>query len=252
MTAHLWMHVCLPRRIEVELLRSMMKTAIWSAILIASGTLCGSAAYAQQSADPSPQGQKVLPPVQPGVPPPARPAATATQTESPKGAPPAAATDDDNYVIGPEDSLNITVWGDQRLSGSFLVRSDGRISVNLVGEVMASGKTPAKLSKELEELLKEKEILRRPQVNVQVTAMNSRKYSINGEVLKPGAFPLAVPTNVMQALVNAGGFKDFANKRKIEIIRGDQRLKFNWNEVIKGKKTEQNIFLQPGDIIIVP
>src|SRR5205085_8314384 len=162
------MHVCLPRRIEVELLRSMMKAAIWSAMLIASG-VCAVAACAQQSADPSPQGQKVLPPVQPGVP---RPAAPATaQTESQKGTPPAAATDDDNYVIGPEDSLNITVWGDQRLSGSFLVRSDGRISVNLVGEVMASGKTPAKLSKELEELLKEKEILRRPQVNVQVTAM---------------------------------------------------------------------------------
>ena len=61
-----------------------------------------------------------------------------------------------------------------------------------------------------------------------------------------------VPTNVLQALVNAGGFKDFANKKKIEIIRGEQRLKFNWNEVIKGKKTEQNILLQPGDIIIVP
>jgi len=250
MTAHLEMYVCLPRRIEVELLRSMMKTAIWSALLIVSGTLCAGAAYAQQSADPSPQGQKVLPPVEPGVPRPAAP--PAVQTEPQKGTPPAAATDDENYIIGPEDSLNITVWGDQRLSGPFLVRSDGRISVNLVGEVMASGKTPAKLSKEIEELLKEKEILRRPQVNVQVTGMNSRKYSINGEVLKPGAFPLAVPTNVMQALVNAGGFKDFANKKKIEIIRGDQRLKFNWNEVIKGKKTDQNIFLQPGDIIIVP
>ena len=223
-----------------------MRTAVWSAMLIASGALFGGAAFAQQTAEPSSQGQQVLPPVPPGVP---RPAA---QTESPKGTPPAATTDDDTFVIGPEDALTITVWGDQRLSGAFLVRSDGRISVNLIGEVMASGKTPAKLSKEIEDILKEKEILRRPQVNVQVTAINSKKYSINGEVNKPGSFPLVVPTKVLQALVNAGGFRDFANKKKIEIIRGDQRLKFNWNEVIKGKKTEQNIFLQPGDIIIVP
>jgi len=222
-------------------------------MLVAAGALCGGAGYAQQSPDPPPQGQQVLPPVQPGVPPPAGTPAVNDKTVSPKGTPPGkSAANDDVYVIGPEDSLNITVWGDQRLSGSFLVRSDGRISVNLIGEVMASGKTPEKLSKEIEELLKEKEILRRPQVNVQLGAINSKKYSINGEVLKPGAFPLVVPTNVMQALVNAGGFKDFANKKKIEIIRGNQRLKFNWNEVVKGKKTDQNVMLQPGDIIIVP
>jgi polysaccharide export outer membrane protein len=222
-------------------------------MLVAAGALCGGAAYAQQSPDPPPQGQQVLPPGQPGVPPPAGTPAVTDKTVPPKGTPPGKpAANDDVYVIGPEDSLNITVWGDQRLSGSFLVRSDGRISVNLIGEVMASGKTPEKLSKEIEELLKEKEILRRPQVNVQLGAINSKKYSINGEVLKPGAFPLVVPTNVMQALVNAGGFKDFANKKKIEIIRGNQRLKFNWNEVVKGKKTDQNVMLQPGDIIIVP
>jgi len=222
-------------------------------MLVAAGALCGGAGDAQQSPDPPPQGQQVLPPVPPGVPPPAGTPAVPDKTVSPKGTPPGkSAANDDVYVIGPEDSLNITVWGDQRLSGSFLVRSDGRISVNLIGEVMASGKTPEKLSKEIEELLKEKEILRRPQVNVQLGAINSKKYSINGEVLKPGAFPLVVPTNVMQALVNAGGFKDFANKKKIEIIRGNQRLKFNWNEVVKGKKTDQNVMLQPGDIIIVP
>jgi polysaccharide biosynthesis/export protein len=245
-----------------------MRTAMRFAMLIAIGVLACGANYAQQSADPPAQGQQVLPPVQPGVPPPVAPTAPARQTESPKaespkteklktetpnGKPPAGVPENDEvYVIGPEDGLTINVWGDQRLSGAFLVRSDGRISVNLIGEVMASGKTPAKLSTELEELLKQKEILRRPQVTVQVTGMNSRKFSINGEVNKPGAFPLSVPTTVLQALVNAGGFRDFANKKKIEIIRGEQRLKFNWNEVVKGKKTEQNILLQPGDIIIVP
>jgi polysaccharide export outer membrane protein len=74
---------------------------------------------------------------------------------------------------------------------------------------------------------------------------------INGEVAKTGAIPLVVPTRVMEALVNAGGFKDFANKKDIVIIRGTKRFKFNWNEVVKGKKLEQNIFLEHGDIIIV-
>jgi polysaccharide biosynthesis/export protein len=124
--------------------------------------------------------------------------------------------------------------------------------MNLIGEIVAAGRTPAQLGKAVEDLLKEKEILRRPQVNVQVVSIRSKKYSINGEVVKPGSFPLVVPTTVLEALVNSGGFKDFANKKKIEVIRGEQRLKFNWNEVIKGKKTEQNIKLQPGDIIIVP
>ena len=267
-----------------------MRTAIWCAMVMGVSAWCYGATPAQQSADPPPQqeqkapqeqkvppeqkvpqeqqapqgqqaperqhapeGQQVLPPSQPGVPPPAAPPASATQTEAPKpAAPGSVSASDDSFVIGPEDGLNITVWADPRLSGPFLVRSDGRISMNLIGEVMASGKTPSKLSKEIEELLKEKEILRRPQVNVQVTAINSKKYSINGEVGKPGSFPLVVPTTVLEALVNAGGFKDFANKKKIEIIRGNQRLKFNWNEVIKGKKTEQNVLLQPGDIIIVP
>jgi len=231
----------------------MMRTVFWSAVLVAIPVLCFGANSVQQSDNPSRQSQQVLPPGQPGVPPPAGSAPGAPQPGSVKpGTPASTPGNDDSYVIGAEDTLHVNVWADQRLSGVFLVRSDGRISMNLVGEVMASGKTPAQLGKEIEELLKEKEILRHPQVNVQVTAINSKKYSINGEVSKPGSFPLVVQTTVMEALVNAGGFKDFANKKKIEIIRGKQRLRFNWNEVVKGKKTEQNIFLQPGDIIIVP
>jgi len=230
-----------------------MRTAIWCALWLAGSGLVFGATPAQQAADPSKQGKQVLPPAQPGVPPPTGQTPGTAQSEPPKQeAPGGVAANDEIYLIGPEDVLQINVWGDPRLSGAFLVRSDGRISMNLIGEITATGKTPAKLSKEIEDTLKEKEILNRPQVNVQVTSINSRKYSINGEVVRPGQFPLVVPTKVMQALVNAGGFKDFANKKKIEIIRGDERLKFNWNEVIKGKKLEQNVFLQPGYIIIVP
>ena len=229
-----------------------MRTAIWCAMLLAAPVLSNELTAAQQSADPAPKTQQVLPPGQPGVPPPSKPPASDAQSEPPKSGTPAVPANDETYLIGPEDVLQVTVWADPRLSGTFLVRSDGRISMNLIGEVVATGKTPAKLGTEIEETLKEKEILKRPQVNVQVTQINSKQYSINGEVNRPGSFPLVVPTTIMKALVNAGGFRDFANKKKIEIMRGDQRLKFNWNEVIKGKKLEQNVYLQPGDIIIVP
>jgi polysaccharide export outer membrane protein len=167
------------------------------------------------------------------------------------GTPPPATTDK-SYIIGAEDGLTVQVWGDPRLSGAVLVRPDGKISLNLAGEIPAAGLTPSQLEKSIADILRSKEILNRPQVTVQVTAINSKKYYILGEVLKPGPNPLVVPTRVLEALVNAGGFKDFANTRKIEVIRGTQRMKFNYKDVIHGKHTEQNIFLEPGDIITVP
>jgi polysaccharide export outer membrane protein len=154
-------------------------------------------------------------------------------------------------VIGAEDQLMVTVWGDARIGGQVLVRPDGRISLNLLGELQAAGRTPMELGNDIAELLKQKDILRRPQVNVNVTQVNSKKFMINGEVMKTGSFPLVVETRIMDALVNAGGFKDFANKKDIVIIRGAQRLKFNWNDAVKGRRPEQNVVLQHGDIIIV-
>ncbi|MBI2680039.1 MAG: polysaccharide biosynthesis/export family protein [Candidatus Solibacter usitatus] len=156
-----------------------------------------------------------------------------------------------DYVVGEGDGLDIAVWGVRELTFSVRVRPDGKISLNLLGEVQAAGRTPLELGNDITESLKQKDVLRRPQVNVKVIQVNSKKYSINGEVMKTGAFPLVVPTRIMDALVNAGGFRDFANKKDIVIIRGAQRLHFNWNDVIKGKKTDQNVFLEHGDIIIV-
>jgi polysaccharide export outer membrane protein len=165
---------------------------------------------------------------------------------------PAPANMDPSYVIGAEDVLGISVWGDPRLSGTYLVRPDGRISIALIGEITATGLTPGELESTVSDVLKQKDILRRPQVTVQVNQINSKKYFLQGEVMKTGAFPLVVPTTVLEALVNAGGFKDFASVKKIEVIRGKERFKFNYKDVIHGKHTEQNIRLKPGDIIIVP
>src|SRR5262249_37079916 len=130
------------------------------------------------------------------------------------------------------------------------VRPDGKISMPLIGEIEAAGKTPEQLKSEITDALKNGYVVS-PMVNVSVIAVNSKKYYINGEVNRPGAVPLVVPTPILEAISNAGGFKDFANQKDVVILRGTERLHFNYKEVIRGKKLEQNVFLQPGDYIIV-
>jgi polysaccharide export outer membrane protein len=222
-----------------------MSKAMRAALLAAIPAIC---AGMQAGAQPEPATQTQSAAEQEVLP--KAPSTAATESATTKPAP-GAAVDDKVFTIGAEDQIEVTVWADNRIGGPLLVRPDGRISMNLLGEVQAAGRTPAELGKDIEELLKQKDILRRPQVNVKILQVNSKKFSINGEVMKTGSFPLVVETRVMEALVNAGGFKDFANKKDIVIIRGTQRLKFNWNEVVRGKKTEQNVYLQHGDIIIV-
>jgi polysaccharide export outer membrane protein len=192
-------------------------------------------------------------PVKPAIP-------TAPETDplklaepmAPNGAKPAVTTPaEKSYVIGAEDQLNIVVWGNPALSGQFIVAPDGRISMGLINEITASGLTREQLQTEIIRRLKEGGFLRDPTVTVNVTGFNSKKYLIQGEVLKPGASPLVVPTTVLEALVNAGGFKEFANKKNIRILRGTKTFIFNYTQVINGKHREQNILLEPGDLIIV-
>lgn len=164
--------------------------------------------------------------------------------------------DDKTYVIGPEDVLSVIVWGEPRLTGQVLVRPDGKISMALIDEIEAGGKTPAELQAEINERLKAGDFIKSPLVTVKVDQINSKKYYIQGEVKAPNAYPLIVPTTVLEALVKAGSFLDFANKKKIVILRMEggkvKQFRFNYNEVIHGKKIEQNIQLKPGDHIIVP
>ncbi len=158
---------------------------------------------------------------------------------------------ENSYQIGPEDQIFVNVWGNPQLTGPFVVAPDGRISFPLINEILVAGMTREVLQTEITRRLKEGGFLREPTVTVNVTGFNSKKYSIEGEVNHPGSTALVVPTTVLEALVNAGGFKDFANKSKIRILRGDKSFRFNYNQVINGKHREQNIYLQPGDLIIV-
>jgi polysaccharide biosynthesis/export protein len=162
----------------------------------------------------------------------------------------AAAVDPNKYLIGPEDILFIRVWREPDFTLPAAVRPDGKITMPLVGDVQAGDKTPMQLTKSITEMLGK--YLNNPDVNVMVTDVRSKKYYIDGEVLKPGTYLLVTPTTVLEALSNCGGFRDFANSKKIRILRKGNILHFNYKDVSKGKNLEQNILIESGDHIIVP
>jgi len=159
-----------------------------------------------------------------------------------------------DFVIGESDVLNINVWKEPEISQRVVVRPDGKISLPLIGEVLVRGLTPMQTQTLLGNKLQS--ILTNPQVTVTVTEIRSRVAFITGEVLKPGAYPLLVPTTVLQLITNAGGLGQFANKKGIFVLRTvdgkQQRIPFNYSHVIKGEKPEQNILLHPGDTVVVP
>ena len=182
------------------------------------------------------------------LPPTQSPQAKAEDAELKKAA--GALVDPKNYLIGPEDVLLVRVWREADLSGPASVRPDGKITLALGGEVQAAGLTPDALGKKITEVLSN--FVNSPQVTVSVQQVNSKRYYISGEVNRSGVFPMVMPTTILEALVNAGGFRDFANSKKIVILRGTKRLNFNYKEVIKGKNLEQNVLLENGDHIVVP
>jgi polysaccharide export outer membrane protein len=164
-------------------------------------------------------------------------------------------THDHTFVIGNDDLLVVHVWKEPDVSRSLPVRSDGKISLPLVGEVQAAGRTPIQLQEEIANKLEK--YITNPQVTVIVQEINSEKFNILGQVAKPGAYSLTHVTTVLDAIAGAGGFRDFAKQRAIYILRqnpagGESRIPFNYKDVIKGKNPEQNIKLEPRDTVVVP
>jgi polysaccharide export outer membrane protein len=164
------------------------------------------------------------------------------------------ATEDPNYMIGAQDVLDISVWKEPEVSRIVPVRPDGKISLPLLNDVQAAGLTPSQLATQLTESLKK--FVANPQVTVIVTTINSQRVYIMGEVIRAGAYPLLPGMTVLQALSSGGGFTQFANTKKIYLLRQENgkqvKLPFNYKEVIGGKNPEQNILLKAGDTIVVP
>ncbi len=155
------------------------------------------------------------------------------------------------YVIGPLDVLEIRVWNDAKLSGVVDVRPDGMISMALIGEIKANGLTISELTKVISQKLSSV-FVDPPEVNIQPIRYNSKKFYIFGGVRRQGEFPLTADTTILDGLLNGSGFTDFANPKKIYVLRDGKKLKFNYKEVSQGKHMEQNILLQNGDRVFVP
>lgn len=165
--------------------------------------------------------------------------------------PMAQAIDPRTYLIGPEDILKIEVFRDADLSRMVNVRPDGKITMALVGDLQAEGLTPERLTVQLKEALSQ--YITSPEVTISVMAVNSKSFVVTGKVNRSGKFPLITPIRVFDALGLTGGFQDFADTKNITIVRGAQRLTFNYKDFVKGKKEalDQNILIQNGDTILV-
>lgn len=177
------------------------------------------------------------------------------QAPKPGSAPaPAAVAVPPGFVIGPEDVLGVVFWRETDMSGDVAVRPDGRITLPLLGEIVAAGQTPEALQNQIQKAASK--FLTEPNVAVVVKTINSRKVFITGQVARPEAYPLIGPRTVMQLIALAGGLTEYADGDNIRVVRqestGSRAFKFNYNEVSKGKKLEQNILLQPGDTVVVP
>jgi len=160
-----------------------------------------------------------------------------------------------DYRLVAGDKLRIEVFKDEKLSQSLQVRPDGKITLPLIDDIRAVGLKPS----ELKEILMEKwkAYITAPEVSVIVTQVNSLKVYMVGEIPKPGVLVLKGPTRLLQAISQAGGFTQFADRSRIIVLRtgpdgGESRLEFNYKKIISGDRPGENIFLKPGDTVIVP
>lgn len=161
----------------------------------------------------------------------------------------------EDYVIGANDILTINVWKEPDLCRSVPVRPDGKITLPLIGDVQASGKSPRKLQQEIQEDLLA--FVAVPDVTVIVQEVKSLKFNIVGEVVKPGSYPLTESTTVLDAIALAGGLGEFAKRNGIYVLRirpdgSSERLPFRYSQVLKGSNLSQNVQLQSHDTVVVP
>jgi polysaccharide export outer membrane protein len=161
-----------------------------------------------------------------------------------------------DYIIGPEDVLEITVWRNADLSKVVQVRPDGRISLPLIGDVTAVGKTPTQLTVEISSKLKD--FKETPSVAIVVREVNSYAIFVLGEVTRPGKYPLKSKTTLLQGITIAGGFTALAARNKVVIFRfsdranGSEKMKASYDDIVLRDGSQQNFELKPGDTIVVP
>lgn len=185
---------------------------------------------------------------------PAKPARPAENKENNKTTAAPLAEVNPDYKIGPQDMVRVDVWKEPDISRTVPVRPDGKISLPLLNDVQAAGLTSVQLAGVIRDGLTK--YITSPQVTVTIMEINSRRVYCTGEVMKPGAMPLLPNMTALQAISSCGGFTQFARIKNIYVLRVEDGKQvqhpFNYRDVVKGKKPEDNIVLQPGDVIVVP
>jgi polysaccharide biosynthesis/export protein len=166
-----------------------------------------------------------------------------------------SATLPSDYVIGKEDVLSIIFWRDKELSGDVVVRPDGKITLPLLKDIQAAGYTPEQLTDVVVKAASK--YISQPTATVIVKQINSRKVFVIGQVARPGGYMLSGELTVLQLIAMAGDVLEYAKSSRIVVVRKkddgrEERFKFNYNEVVTGRKAQQNILLRPGDTVIVP
>lgn len=170
-------------------------------------------------------------------------------------APRVADVHSDTFIIGVEDVLNVNVWKEPEISRTLPVRPDGMITLPLVGDIQAKGLTPVQLQDEVTASLRK--FLSDPQVTVIVNEVRSLTFNVVGQVMRPGYYPLTRRMTVLDAIALSGGFQPFAKQKKVYVLRtsaeGKQvKLPFNYKDVIKGRRPNDNVELLPRDTVVVP
>jgi polysaccharide export outer membrane protein len=160
----------------------------------------------------------------------------------------------ESYVIGQGDMLEVFVWRNEQLSRQVTVRPDGKISLPLIQDLQAEGLTVLQLTDQITRRLKQ--YVQNPTVTVIISEIGSYKISVLGKVAAPGVYSINTRTTLLEAISLAGGFTEWANKRKITVIRNEggrnKKIQINYNKIVSGKDPSQNITLQRGDTIVVP
>jgi polysaccharide export outer membrane protein len=227
---------------------TMRSFAVLALAVLLPARALGQAAPTPDATQPQPAPSQPAP-VQAAPPQPAAPTAEGAQPAAPT-----ATVVPPDYVIGPDDVLSVVFWEQNNHGGDVIVRPDGKITLPLINDVQAAGLTPDQLRQAI--VTASTRFLRDPSVTVIVKQTNSRRVYVTGRVHRPGTYVITTPVTVLQMLALAGGVAEFAKKDRIVVMRteGGQTVshKFNYKDVIKGEKLEQNILLKPGDTVIVP
>jgi polysaccharide biosynthesis/export protein len=180
----------------------------------------------------------------------------APTAQAPPTAPARSAVDPNSYVIGPGDTLQIFVWRNPELTATIPVRPDGKISTPLVEDMVAVGKTPSELARDVEKVLSE--YVRSPSVNVIVTVPvgTFSQVQVIGQVLKPGSLPYRSGMKVLDAILAVGGMTQFASGNRAKIVRTvdnrQQELRVKLESLVNKGDMSQNLELRPGDVVVVP